>query len=866
MRQWIDSFQESEQSASLLGGKGLNLFRLQSLGMRTAPFGVVSTLAYEDYLANGRQLRPALIASILETVRGWQTDFVAVRSSMSSEDGASKSYAGMMESFLYVKLADIPEKIIACFESMHAARVQIYEKSASGSEPSGQKAAVVIQKMVHSAVSGVAFSRAPIGDSALLLIDAGIGLGEGIVSGQVETDAYWVDRFYKIVRRDVRLKSKALRRHPAGGLAETLLDPSEGSAPALSEAQILQLGRALLQLEAALGYPIDIEWGFEKSGNAESSELYFLQVRPITQKFEELRYYIDTNLSESYPGITSPLTASFVTIGYREVFLAGTKWLGLDTERLLRTYPKLRILVKSIAGHMYYDLSSYYVMLGTVPNGKKNIENWHRMIGGAMIEGFSFDHIQEPPTREALNFRFNMIRLLLRHDAIFKDFYKTAAEDRQRMLKELAAAESSLAIAKFLDRALEKAGFFGLTALNDTLIMRLTKAMLNLLDAYQLPHTILPALFKTKEGVASLRPMEEIREILGEIPDVDHFLEIFAAFVHETAGDEWEGEQLYAELYQRLAAAGYEQGARRLEAYVAAYGQRSFEELKIESLTVKQAPKLLLEILKMMAQDKQRGARSSMRQSQEPVAEKLKVFGNVDRLKYKLLSSLMHKTIKTREQTRLIRGEYFGVVRDAVMNFFMALRRERPELFGGYRIIDFFGLSLPSIFAYARGELDAAAIAAEIQANLGHHEIQAEHPSWLCAAENETKLYFLDENFQGRTVPQLGSARELSGQGASEGIVEGIVLRLEDPKEAFGVADLSSCILVTRTTDPAWVFIMAQCCGLISEKGSLLSHTAIIGREMGIPTVVAADGAMSQLKTGMRIRINGAQGSIELLD
>ena len=80
------------------------------------------------------------------------------------------------------------------------------------------------------------------------------------------------------------------------------------------------------------------------------------------------------------------------------------------------------------------------------------------------------------------------------------------------------------------------------------------------------------------------------------------------------------------------------------------------------------------------------------------------------------------------------------------------------------------------------------------------------------------------------------------------------------------IEDLSNKILVTKTTDPAWVFIMSQCKGLISEKGSLLSHTAIIGRELGIPTVVGLKGITKSLEQGVSIKINGKTGEVTVLD
>ncbi|MBF0443265.1 MAG: hypothetical protein HQK54_15255, partial [Oligoflexales bacterium] len=123
-RRWITEFRPEEQKTSILGGKGLNLFKLTRYEAAVPPFGVVSTQAYLDYLNNGRNLDPFLIESILKTVEGWNTSHVAVRSSMSSEDGAACSYAGMMESFLYVSPSQIGQMIINCFESMNADRVK----------------------------------------------------------------------------------------------------------------------------------------------------------------------------------------------------------------------------------------------------------------------------------------------------------------------------------------------------------------------------------------------------------------------------------------------------------------------------------------------------------------------------------------------------------------------------------------------------------------------------------------------------------------------------------------------------------------------------------------------------------------------
>jgi pyruvate,water dikinase len=98
--------------------------------------------------------------------------------------------------------------------------------------------------------------------------------------------------------------------------------------------------------------------------------------------------------------------------------------------------------------------------------------------------------------------------------------------------------------------------------------------------------------------------------------------------------------------------------------------------------------------------------------------------------------------------------------------------------------------------------------------------------------------------------------------GASPGEITGKALVLQHPEEAFMIKDIENWILVTKNTDPAWVYIMARAKGLVSEKGSLLSHTAIIGRELKLPTVVGVSNATRIMKRGEKITINGATGEV----
>ena len=115
--------------------------------------------------------------------------------------------------------------------------------------------------------------------------------------------------------------------------------------------------------------------------------------------------------------------------------------------------------------------------------------------------------------------------------------------------------------------------------------------------------------------------------------------------------------------------------------------------------------------------------------------------------------------------------------------------------------------------------------------------------------------------FLGKPVVPQGDG--LSGLPACPGLVEGRVARVIDPNDA---GDVDGAIMVAYRTDPGWVPLFPRISALVVERGSLLSHSAVVAREMGIPSVVAVSGAMDALASGDRIRLDAVAGTIEILE
>ena len=285
---------------SLAGGKGANLGEMLRLGLPVPPGFVVSTRAYAeqarqwglaerlsahltanedkaaasesaDLFRSGAML-PSIESAIREAYRELGSAKVAVRSSATAEDLAEASFAGQQETYLDVAGADeVIASIRSCWASLYSPRALHYRRT-KGISHLSVEIAVVVQQMVPAEAAGVLFTVDPVQQrSDWMLLSAAPGLGEAIVSGHRRGDTY------------------RIRREPHGGNARSAGSPAEQGAlaiidrdlespgrSALSDAELLELSRLGLSLEAHFGCPQDVEFAVA------SGRIFLLQSRPIT--------------------------------------------------------------------------------------------------------------------------------------------------------------------------------------------------------------------------------------------------------------------------------------------------------------------------------------------------------------------------------------------------------------------------------------------------------------------------------------------------------------------------------------------------------------------------------------------------------
>lgn len=214
---------------------------------------------------------------ILNAYRSLSKTPVAVRSSATAEDSSIASWAGELESYLYVTQTDILNKIKLCWASLYTPRAIVY-RAKRDMKLKDISVAVVVQKMVNSQMSGVCFTVNPVTkDRNDMVIEAVYGLGEALVQGIVTPDRYYVDKKEDVIIDIVtNAQKKMYIQNKTGGTNEVNVPNKKQLHQKITGKEIITLSEICKKIEKHFGSPQDIEWAIEKG------KFYILQSRPIT--------------------------------------------------------------------------------------------------------------------------------------------------------------------------------------------------------------------------------------------------------------------------------------------------------------------------------------------------------------------------------------------------------------------------------------------------------------------------------------------------------------------------------------------------------------------------------------------------------
>jgi len=830
-----------EVGADRIGGKGLGLVRLKRLELPVPDFFVLEAAEFRKSGRFPKKLRAPVEKALAKLGDGpW-----AVRSSAVAEDGAAHSFAGQLESVLGCGTADeVVDAIATCWLSGNSERVRAYCAEA-GIEPGA--VAVVVQRFVDPEASGVMFTGTP-EDPDRCLISAAWGVGEGVVQGVVPCDTFRVDSRGQI---DEELEDKDEAFRVGAGVTPVPLD--QRGIPCLSDEVIRRVAAIGRRLDAELGGPQDIE--FCVAGEAIS----VVQVRPVTVYVPRGRKLLwdNSNIVESYNGVTTPMTYSFAKRAYTIIYQLFCRVMGVDAATLRTNEGMFHRMIGLVRGRVYYNLNAWYGVLTLLPGYQVNRAYMEQMMGvaevaededaGAEAAGWQKVLIWYPKLAwlgVTMLWRVATLdRTVDRFQKLFREAYR---EHRARDFDALSPFEL-LSIYQDLETRL--LWEWTPPIVNDFFVMifyGVLKKQCQQLTGDE--DTNLHNELLAGEGdLESTEPTIEALRIADRLRDSE-LAEVF------------QGEASDAEV---LAAALQDEDFRkRFDRYIARYGDRCVDELKLETLSLRHRPDFLVAILRnYLRGERMNPAEFGASERRLRLSAEARAFARLSGVKAHVFTWVLDNTrrrVKCREDLRFARTRIFGLVRDIIRAWGLKLV-EAGKLDARE---DVFYLTIDEVQGFLRGTTVTTNLRGLVE--LRRAEFAEYHEGPRPDERFHTRgMVYVGNRFRGPIQPAIDADGNLVGTGCCPGRVEGPCVVLDDPS---GGARLSGEILVAERTDPGWVPLYPSISGLLVERGSLLSHSAVVAREMGIPTIVGLRGLTERVQDGDVVRMDGDTGVVEVLD
>ncbi len=727
----------------------------------------------------------------------------AVRSSATAEDLPTTSFAGQHDSYLnVVGSASILRHVSRCWASLFTDRAVIY-RLRNGVDHRTVHMAVVVQRMVLPYASGVLFTADPVsGNRTVASIEATLGLGEALVSGVVNPDAYLV--------RNGEVTSKHVRQRQ----------------PVLTDAQVVRLDQIGRRIEAHFGSPQDIEWCLANDA------FHIVQSRPITTLFP-------------IPAADDRENHVYVSVGHQQMMTDAMKPLGISVRQLTARVPMLEA-----GGRWFVDVTEHLSssdgrawLLGQLGRSDPLIRDALQTIvdRGDYVRQLADSDPTKPPAgaKEAplpadpgivaeLVARSEASIDTLKHEIRGKagpellDFILADFHELQRILFDPQSTRvimSAMEATWWLNDHLQE--WLGETNAADTLTQsvpdNVTSEMgLELLDVADV-----------------IRPHADVVDFLGHV----------------------EGDDFLDELATRE---GGREARDAIHAYLEKYGMRCIGEIDITRPRWSERPGTLVPLLLSNvrnfeagegARRFERGRREGARKEQEVLSrlrelpdgerkadetkqaiDRVRTFaGYREYPKYAMVSRyFIYKKSLLQEAERLVQA---NVIRETEDVYFLTLHELRDAV-----------RTQRVNHALIRERRDA------------FRSYEALTPPRVLTSDGEAVV----GSYRRDDLP----AGALVGLAVSAGTVEGrarVILNIEDAD--FEADD----ILVTAFTDPGWTPLFVSVKGLVTEVGGLMTHGAVIAREYGLPAVVGVENATRLIRDGQRIRVNGTDGYVELM-
>lgn len=827
-----------------VGGKAFNLARLSLNDFNVPPFIILDTDEFWNFLAKDKERYKELLlnynASSLSEIRKLieNKEFsliskeriktkldevfkrhgkIIIRSSATDEDGNNYSFAGMMESYPDLSIEDdVFGYIKKCYLSCFSDRAMEY-RALNKLIDEELSMAVIIQSMVESDFSAVAFTTDPqTNDPDEVLISVVKGTGEKLVSGEENSDDYVVD--------------------------------AEGDVRRLSGS--LDIDKRIIREIADIGKKIEESYDKKRARDIEiaikDQKIYVLQERPISayshiDKGQFRTIYDNSNIIESYSGVTTPLTFSFAREVYEKVYRQTLNNFFISQEDIESIKEDLANMICFYQNKVYYRLNSWYKMTALYPGYNKNKKYMENMMGvklelkeGKAKQKLRLFRIYLRFIHKLLRIKKDSLLFVDKFERITKDHFNNSFEnytnkglvDLYRQLEENILDDFTTPITNDMGAMV----FLGI--LNDALKKKK-------LSDYE---GLLSKVLAKQGNVESLKQSIALIDLVNYINNDTQL----KSYYQNT-----EIEKIIEELDKDNKI------NKQIKEYIYKYGSRAMEELKLETVTLFQDPRFLIQTIKNYLNMEKIPAVYS--DEEFDIKDFYKHFSLFEKLYIKPVTEITKYFVKNRELLRLRRTYIYSIVR----NIFLRMGQNFKEEGIIENARDIFFMEKNEAFDIASfGIVGYEDIRTQIEERKKEYEINKEKECY-------ERMYFYGEVKEENMLPIYARQEIISQdlntlQGVAGGgrVVEGIVKYVKEPEEA----DIEGYILMAKRTDPGWTVLFPMAKAVIIERGSVLSHSAVIAREMGLTLVVGIRGLTSRVKDGMRVRVDGIKGTVEILE
>ena len=821
-KRMIQHSKDTQLEANQHGAKALGLGYLQENGFRVPTFYVLGYDSLAQVLAKEQSLED-IVHQWRENNNIPKDSLWAVRSSAAVEDGKEKSFAGLFNTQINVSPDEMPQAIGLVLNAFKEVRQLKYETE--GDFNFG----IILQEMLKPDYAGVVFSHNPLDPGQdIAMLNLVPGLGEALVSGRAE--AFMVQKPHQgsaeYLNEEDEFKGEVFE-------PETSVLRSGTEIKKAVEKLVPEIFSGTQRLSELKGMPVDIELAIA------AGKVYWLQIRPITSqpKAKVIRIWDNANIGENYPGLTMPLSITFARHTYDTGYSSMKDFLGMPKASMEASKELLSNMVGPIHGALYYNVTAWQQLLYQLPFGKKSSQ-W--IIKGWNMDPADFEKPKVTPGPLAyIKLLFNLIGAFInfnKHRSRFENVYmKGIKEYDLKALPGQSHAQLVEEYKKFEDQIGDNwlgpilNGFYTLILFSS--LKRIVKKS-RLAEKH--PNFVNDILF-AQGDVVSVQIVKDFQALCEEARQSEVLKKLF----------------LEEESAQVLAVLAKEQPAffAKIEAYIDAFGERAaVGELKMETLNYKNDPASFIDFMRTnIAVDYEKKHSLFSFDYQEVLG---KAYAR-NPFKRWLLTKWVKATlprIRDRENYRFMRTKSFHVAR----SFFaaMGLDLQKQGLLEGKR--DYLYLEYDEILDVGLAPSYQSLVAERQSQYQEYAKIEHAH-RYLETAEGLEAV---------QKMADVNAKDHFKGTGCCSGIVQGPVVIIDGPdlKE-----EIPGAIFVAHHFEPGWINLFAKASGVISERGNLLSHTAILCREMGIPSVVGVKGLMDKVKAGDQLQMNGATGEINLI-